>query len=45
MHLMLSRGVAYGILFTGVLIGLFLTHCSQNPPLVTCPHERVHLLS
>ena len=33
MHLMLSRGVAYGILFTGVLIGLFLTHCSQNPPL------------
>ena len=33
MHLMLSRGVAYGILFKGVLVGLFLTHCSQSPPL------------
>ena len=31
MHLMLSRGVAYGILFTSALIGLFLTHCSQSP--------------
>ena len=32
MHLMLSRAL-HGILFTGVLVSLFLTHCSQSPPL------------
>ena len=32
MHFMLSRAL-HGILFTGVLISLLLTHCSQSPPL------------
>ena len=32
MHLMLSRAMSSGILFTGVLISLFLTHCSESPP-------------
>ena len=31
MHLMLSRAMSSGILFTSALIGLFLTHCSQSP--------------
>ena len=32
MHLMGSRAFSGGILFTGVLISLFLTHCSESAP-------------
>ena len=37
MHLMGSRAFSGGILFTGVLISLFLTHCSESPSIEPSP--------